>query len=91
MSFEADDESIAHEKEKGRLLKATAWWKQKKSKGICSYCHQIFKPADLTMDHLVPLTRGGRSIRSNIVPACRDCNQKKKGLLLMEWELFSND
>ncbi len=30
------------------------------------------------MDHIVPLARGGESNKGNIVPACRDCNQKKK-------------
>jgi 5-methylcytosine-specific restriction enzyme A len=37
------------------------------------------------MDHRVPLVRGGRSIRSNLVPACRACNAAKKYLLPVEW------
>ena len=40
------------------------------------------------MDHIVPIARGGRSTRGNIVPACKDCNTKKKQLLPMEWEMF---
>lgn len=31
----------------------------------------------LTVDHLIPLSRGGTHKRSNLVPACRDCNQQK--------------
>ncbi len=38
------------------------------------------------MDHLVPLIRGGRSVRSNVVPCCRECNANKKYLLPLEWE-----
>ncbi len=85
MNFEISEESIQREKAKGRLLRATPWWKQKRARGICYYCHQATRPEDLTMDHVVPLIRGGRSVRSNVVPACKACNNKKKSLLLMEW------
>jgi 5-methylcytosine-specific restriction endonuclease McrA len=37
------------------------------------------------MDHVVPLIRGGRSSRGNVVPACKECNNKKKSLLPVEW------
>jgi len=40
------------------------------------------------MDHLVPLVRGGRSVRSNVVPCCRECNAHKKYLLPVEWEEY---
>jgi 5-methylcytosine-specific restriction protein A len=40
------------------------------------------------MDHVVPLARGGRSTKGNLVPACKDCNNKKKNLLPMEWEAY---
>ena len=30
--------------------------------------------------------RGGRSIRGNVVPACKDCNNRKKGMLPVEWD-----
>jgi 5-methylcytosine-specific restriction endonuclease McrA len=40
------------------------------------------------MDHVVPLIRGGRSRRGNVVPACKECNNKKKSLLPVEWEEY---
>ena len=40
------------------------------------------------MDHRVPLVRGGRSVRSNLVPACRACNAAKKYLLPVEWAAY---
>jgi 5-methylcytosine-specific restriction endonuclease McrA len=40
------------------------------------------------MDHRVPLVRGGRSIRSNLVPACRACNAAKRYLLPVEWDAY---
>ncbi|MDP7176128.1 MAG: HNH endonuclease signature motif containing protein, partial [SAR324 cluster bacterium] len=42
----------------------------------------------LTMDHLVPLARGGRSVKSNLVPCCKSCNTQKKNLLTIEWTEF---
>lgn len=41
---------------------------------ICIYCGEA-KP--LTIDHKVPLCRGGRNDITNIVPACQSCNSKK--------------
>ena len=38
------------------------------------------------MDHVVPLGRGGRSVRGNVVPACKDCNSRKQSLLPVEWQ-----
>ncbi len=40
------------------------------------------------MDHLVPLGRGGKSVKGNLVPACKDCNNKKKIMLPLEWDEY---
>lgn len=42
----------------------------------CAYCLQGHVP--LTMDHVVPISKGGPHTRDNIVPACRSCNSRKK-------------
>jgi 5-methylcytosine-specific restriction endonuclease McrA len=84
----ADDEHIRREKAKARALRASQWWKRKRSAGICHYCGQRFKPAELTMDHLIPIIRGGKTVQGNVVPACKDCNSKKKYLLPIEWEEY---
>ncbi len=78
-------EQIAREKAKARELRRTQWWKRRVAVGVCHYCGRRFAPAELTMDHVVPLARGGRSVRSNVVPACKDCNTKKRYLLPVEW------
>jgi 5-methylcytosine-specific restriction endonuclease McrA len=83
-----DDRHIRREKAKAREMRQSQWWKRKRSTGICNYCGRTFKPAELTMDHLVPLTRGGRSVQGNLVPACKECNNNKKYLLPMEWEEY---
>ena len=83
-----DDDEIAREKEKARKLRKTPWWSRKKSTGRCHYCRRAFSPGDLTMDHLIPISRGGRSEKHNIVPACKECNNKKSYLIPAEWEEY---
>jgi 5-methylcytosine-specific restriction enzyme A len=81
-------EVIRREKEKARALRKSQWWQRKLAKGECHYCRRKVAPADLTMDHLVPLVRGGQSTRGNVVPACKACNSRKKYLLPTEWEEY---
>ena len=88
MPFESasvPDEEIRREKEKARRMRRSAWWMRKTQKGECYYCHRTVGRENLTMDHIVPLSRGGKSKKGNIVPACKDCNNKKKYLLPLEW------
>ena len=49
---------------------------------LCAYCRRACKP---TIDHVVPLARGGRDEPSNVVPACKPCNSSKNDRLLSEW------
>lgn len=82
---EVDDETLRRERAKARELRASPWWKRKCSAGVCHYCGKQVGAKALTMDHLVPLIRGGRSTKGNLVPACKDCNNKKKHQLPFEW------
>ena len=73
-----DPAQIAKERAKARELRRTNWWRALVQKGICHYCGRKFPPSELTMDHVVPLSRGGRSTKGNIVPCCKACNNNKK-------------
>jgi len=73
-----DPRFVKKERARARELRQSPWWKQKLAKGACHYCGGTFRPDELTMDHIIPVARGGRSEKNNIVPSCRDCNQKKK-------------
>jgi len=77
-SAHTDPARLKREREKARELKQTNWWRTLVSKGVCHYCRKKFKAADLTLDHVTPLARGGTSTRGNCVPACRACNATKK-------------
>ena len=82
----ASEEHVAREKAKARELRRTQWWKRRRSKGVCHYCGRELPPRELTMDHVVPLARGGYTTRSNVVPACPECNAAKKHQLPIEWQ-----
>ncbi len=73
-----DPEHVARERARARELRASPWWKAQLRKGVCHYCGGHFPPNELTMDHVIPVARGGKSERSNVVPACRACNASKK-------------
>jgi len=84
----ADDEHIRREKSKARGLRQSAWWRNQLGRGQCYYCHRRLHPHDLTMDHIVPIVRGGCSTKGNVVPCCKECNNQKRYLLPVEWQAY---
>ena len=48
----------------------------------CAYCG---KKSEVTIDHVVPLSRGGRHESSNVLPSCGACNFRKGKRTLREW------
>ena len=51
----------------------------------CQYCT---KDTELTFDHVIPRSRGGRTTWSNVVTACSDCNLLKGNRLPREADMF---
>ena len=87
IEFDArDDAEIRAERARARELRKTRWWQQKTASGLCHYCGTKVSYQELTMDHLVPLARGGRSTKDNLVPSCKACNNLKKTMLPIEWQ-----
>ncbi len=82
------DEEIKREREKARALRKTRWWKQRLARGTCYFCGHRFSPDELTMDHIIPIIRGGKTTKSNVATVCKECNTKKKHLLPWEWEEY---
>ncbi len=60
-----------------RDAKKSRWWQQKCVSGLCYYCGKKFPIKELTLDHIVPLARGGTTTPGNVVAACRACNKDK--------------
>jgi 5-methylcytosine-specific restriction endonuclease McrA len=44
---------------------------------VCQYCSAALPAAELTFDHVVPRSRGGRTTWDNVVTACTGCNLRK--------------
>jgi 5-methylcytosine-specific restriction endonuclease McrA len=55
---------------------------QKKLLDDCPYCGGVFSKSDSHLDHIYPVSKGGLSIRKNLIFVCIDCNQKKGDLTL---------
>lgn len=65
------------------MLTSTEWLaKLVDADGHCAYCG---KKAKLTLDHVVPLSKGGKHSKDNVVPACSHCNSSKGNKTLDEW------
>jgi len=56
----------------------------RRDQNICLYCGKAFKECDLSRDHVVPISRGGRDKWTNVVTACKRCNAHKGSLTLDE-------
>ena len=83
-----DSKIINKEKAKARDLRKTQWWHNKLAQETCYYCGRHTEKKELTMDHVVPLARGGKSSKGNIVASCKTCNTKKRTMLPLEWQEY---
>lgn len=81
------DEHCRRERESARLLRKSRWWQNQVARGICHYCGEITPKASATMDHIVPISHGGRSSKGNVVLACKPCNSAKKDRSAALWHM----
>ena len=54
----------------------------------CQYCSERHTANDLTFDHVIPRSRGGRTLWTNVVAACGSCNLEKGSRLPRECGMF---
>lgn len=54
---------------------------------VCPYCAGLLDPREKTLDHILPLARGGAHSLTNVVVCCRSCNSKKQDRTPSEWRL----
>jgi 5-methylcytosine-specific restriction endonuclease McrA len=47
----------------------------------CQYCGRQYAPSELTLDHVLPRSRGGPHSWENVVASCRSCNARKEARL----------
>ncbi len=80
IDIKKDPKHVARERARAKELRKSDWWKQQLATGICHYCGKSFPPSELTMDHILPVVRGGKSTKGNCVVCCKECNNAKKYL-----------
>jgi 5-methylcytosine-specific restriction endonuclease McrA len=56
----------------------------------CQYCVKEFSYGELTLDHIVPLSRGGQTSWENVVSACKKCNGRKGNKMPDEAKMYPN-
>ena len=55
-----------------------------RDRNTCQYCGVVLPPGELTLDHVIPRSRGGNSTWENLVACCHGCNRRKGNRLLHE-------
>jgi hypothetical protein len=68
--------SLSHRKNVVRLNRNNVF---QRDHHTCQYCGKSLPFSQLTLDHVVPVVKGGKKTWENITTACRSCNVKKGG------------
>jgi hypothetical protein len=63
------------------LSKTTIW---KRDRNMCAYCGHVFRDDALTLDHVIPRSKGGPDTWQNLVACCKPCNSWKDDKSLKE-------
>jgi hypothetical protein len=57
-----------------KLKKETLFYRDH---GVCVYCDEPLTPDTVSIEHVIPRSKGGQHVWENVAAACFDCNQKK--------------
>ena len=72
------EKEIKEERAKARDLRKSSWWVNKISNNCkCYYCEVDLQKNEVTMDHVVPVAKGGKSTKNNVVPCCKNATIRK--------------
>jgi 5-methylcytosine-specific restriction endonuclease McrA len=66
---------------KGRVRKRQRWRVAEAQNWRCAHCAAALEPATATLDHVIPLSRGGADDYDNHVAACFSCNQSRANFM----------
>lgn len=71
--------------ERGRIRRKVKDEVLRRDNYTCQFCGRTFVTSELTIDHLIPIARGGIDEITNYVTCCEPCNQKKADMPLEEF------
>lgn len=63
----------------------------KRDSYTCQICHKLCTPNEIEIDHIIPVSKGGKSIESNLQVLCASCNRKKGNKLLVQSNKAQNE
>ena len=77
--FPSDVETVSRPGgDRKRRIKAKLYRKSP----LCHWCRKKFELAEMTLDHLIPVSQGGSNRNDNFVLACDPCNKQRKNIAL---------
>jgi|FLOH01.1.fsa_nt_gi 5-methylcytosine-specific restriction endonuclease McrA len=86
----ARDNEIKHRRRARKLANGVNLVKATEMVAIAARpCTACAAPAPSTVDHVIPIARGGPHSIGNLMPLCRSCNSSKHDMLWIEWK-YSN-
>jgi len=59
-----------------------------KYNGHCAYCGKKIEFDDMTIDHIIPSSKGGANTLENTIPSCQLCNNQKADKSIEEFRMF---
>lgn len=62
---------------RNRKMRCTRKAVLRRDRYTCQYCNKGFKTEKLTWDHVVPRSKGGKSVWTNVITSCIECNTRK--------------
>lgn len=88
---------------KNKEIKDRNWWRnwsenrmdivkfKKESEKVCHYCNkQLTTKDEVTVDHVIPVSKGGENAKDNFVISCKACNREKSNLSAERYAEFLN-
>lgn len=80
---------IRREKDRARRMRKSSYWQAKvQRERRCYYCQTPLTLKEATLDHIVPISCGGKTQKGNIAISCKSCNTEKKARTPVEWLIF---
>jgi len=76
---------------KKRIMQFSRRNLMRRDKGLCQFCGQKPDLSEITIDHLVPRKKNGKSTWMNCVISCKPCNAKKADRTLREANMSLRD
>jgi 5-methylcytosine-specific restriction endonuclease McrA len=84
-AFKINAREYKHRKRSVSFIDCTSKIRLLRIERFCRWCCRKLNESNLSIDHVIPLSRGGTHVPDNLVACCRSCNRSKSNKLVHEW------